>query len=215
MYFKLFKPQDRWKRFVVHRRGLIQSFLNMIKSENSYGIREWGGRRGWKCSLPTGGSGMGRCFTKRCRLIAAARLRRRKKRCQESGWVLRHILRACSMMPGNSRIHSETICSVRFVTRMRPAGLSTIPLPACGFCWSDTMSPRTGRTWGPLRRNCWLMRWAHTMGCLTVWTSAGRAASGTVWTSRTSPLRRQWEIFWHSARKSRNWTACSARRCGN
>ncbi len=26
MYFKFFKPQDRWKRFVVLRRGLIQSF---------------------------------------------------------------------------------------------------------------------------------------------------------------------------------------------
>ena len=31
MYFKFFKPQDRWKRFVVLRRGLIQSFHSISK----------------------------------------------------------------------------------------------------------------------------------------------------------------------------------------
>ena len=35
MYFKFFKPQDWRKRFVVHRRGLIQSFPSMKRSRRS------------------------------------------------------------------------------------------------------------------------------------------------------------------------------------
>ena len=31
MYFKFFKPQDRRKRFVVRRRGLIQSFPRALR----------------------------------------------------------------------------------------------------------------------------------------------------------------------------------------